>query len=169
MTDRREIRLQYVDACNKGRALAIKLHSDNTSAQCHPTFADHYALEYGVMQPNYVTNQTQATNMILRAYNVDTNRLSYREVYSNANKDEYVLMANIDARSGFLTLSEAKRRNDETAWGCGRLEISELLWQSKPLSALRVIWADTIVNKPTQAIVWEVLRSARKARLHRMV
>ncbi|PTD03103.1 hypothetical protein FCULG_00009063 [Fusarium culmorum] len=84
--------------------------------------------------------------MMLRSHNVDTNRLSYSEVHSNGKKDEYVLMANVDAHSGFLALNEAKRRNDETTSGSGRLEVSELLWhtevedaqrQRKPLSALR--------------------------------
>ncbi|KAM0227440.1 hypothetical protein ACHAPO_011565 [Fusarium lateritium] len=148
MGNRKDIRCQYVQACEKGRAFAARLQSAETSAKAHDVFHEHYYLTYETMGPKFADPKIEVTNLILRSHNVDTNRLSYCEVFSivrNVDRD-YVLMINADAHSGFLALVEAKREKDETAWGCGRLEMSELLWhtwveevtrQSKQVSALR--------------------------------
>ncbi|KAI0869957.1 hypothetical protein GGS24DRAFT_511378 [Hypoxylon argillaceum] len=95
--------------------IAIALGVLSRIAKC-----DHYLLFMG--------SEERVTGLGLRELNIDTNRLSYCEVKSEAEPDALCLSRS-NARSGILYICELQREFDKNAPNY-RLPMSELLWQS---------------------------------------
>ncbi|KAJ3535887.1 hypothetical protein NM208_g2108 [Fusarium decemcellulare] len=159
--DRRTRRLNYVEAVVSGRQLTTDLAASVLPINHHPPLAAHYHASYGEFMQTRAKPITKSTNQILRSHNVDTNRMSYCEIYSNNRHQNHVTLTQSDSHSGILRVIEMERKHDETAYNL-QLPMSELIWQSYmeetrteqlPASSLRIIWVDTVIEPRTQAVV----------------
>ncbi|KAI1453633.1 hypothetical protein F4805DRAFT_461536 [Annulohypoxylon moriforme] len=142
-----ERREKWREAREKGHELISTLHSNTPDAAFVDMREIYFIKKDEFSYPKRALGYFQRT---LRRLNIDTNRLSFCEVYS-PNKLGHIALSRSDARSGILMVWELERKHDENPPG-KRLPMSEVLWQSYvqdavanelPPSRLRVVRSTT--------------------------
>ncbi|KAI1094977.1 hypothetical protein F5B19DRAFT_489874 [Rostrohypoxylon terebratum] len=126
-----------------------------------PDLEDIYELSLGDYQGVQRSSLHETT---LAAWNVDARRLLWAELYSRGKllaDEDHMAQLCADTKSGILQILELKRDEDSTPKET-QFHISEIMWQvyqrlalrqQQPLSKLRIIWFDTVMNEPTKEIV----------------
>ncbi|KAF5009782.1 hypothetical protein FDECE_4018 [Fusarium decemcellulare] len=149
----------HQDALQRGQRLVAQLKHGSQPPAVHTPISHRYYIDNGDVRGAGMNNLMQR---ILRAENVDTNGMVWSEVYSRPRsaQNHHITLTKSNPRSGAFIIDELMRANDTSVIGT-ESRISELLWysyldtanrQSIPLSSLRCIWVDTIINNATKIV-----------------
>lgn len=154
-------RARYNDAKATGQRLVAALESLPTVPQPQAIDMESvYDISGAEFHPRRIQFLAEFPTSVLRSYNVDTNRLSWCQVYTRGDDESNITLTRSDAYSGILFINELNRANDHTPRN-DQMPISELLWQSYMRdateqsmlpSSLRIVWVDTIINDETKIV-----------------
>ncbi|RSL45011.1 hypothetical protein CEP54_014450 [Fusarium duplospermum] len=120
----------YRDALRRGRRLLAELRHGSQPPAVHTPISNRYYIKNG--ESSGEPRMSTVMQRMLRAENVDTNRMAWSEVYSRPKNAEngHITMTKSDLQSSMFIVDELRRANDTSIPGT-ESRISEILWHSK--------------------------------------